>query len=121
MGTLIVLIAILAVVYSMGPKTVKSCEDKKTLALQDQCYIDNATRELDESLCKSVLDQQKKDDCYNVIAQVTKNPSLCEKVSVWDPDRDSCYNVIASYTKDMSLCEKIGKDSVKATCLAGAK
>lgn len=56
-----------------------------------------------------------KDSCYSSIANDTKNPDLCKKITD-GMMRYACYVSIAEETKDISLCEKIEDSLFKATC-----
>jgi len=74
------------------------------------CYfsntLDKAIEKQDISICeKSIKDTNKKDICYGMIANMTKDWSICDRITTQAP-KCNCYSKMAFAKKDPSLCEQ---------------
>lgn len=69
--------------------------------------------------CSKVTDYSEQAGCYRVLAENTKDSSLCDRI-IQDPSkynfREECYYSIASITQDPQICNKIYSIPIKINC-----
>ncbi|MGM5487597.1 MAG: hypothetical protein ACQESG_01480 [Nanobdellota archaeon] len=67
--------------------------------------------------CDSVPDEEKRDECFKIIAYDTKNKIFCNYVGSGGK-RDACYMNFAMEEYDYSVCSKISDPYLKRSCNA---
>ena len=79
-------------------------------SIEEICVSGLAAKRADASLCKK-LSYDGKRTCYQLVAKVTNNASVCAEAGA---EKNNCYSEFASSASDASICEKIteldGKD-----------
>jgi len=84
---------------------------------RDFCYRTLAAERDDWQTCEKVKDAAVRESCVLVVAQNTKNKSLCGKL---DGLADDCYISIAGMTGEYDLCKLLKNASLVPQCTAAA-
>jgi len=66
----------------------------------------------------SVCDNPKDDYCYLLVAEITSNISVCERIDNAD-SKDSCIKNIGWSLKDPGACDRIISEDTKNLCYSG--
>lgn len=107
----------------------KICSQILNLKNQNSCVAlisgKLAVREADPQKCKSIVNSDDRDFCYNVVATDIgwKNPAICEKI-VGQSAKNSCYFSVALKLCDASICQKIidiVDGNLKLDCLSAVE
>ncbi len=77
------------------------------------CLKSLAVENGDPSACDLIADVREAGLCFLVVAQTTKNATLCQKAGSLV---DDCYIAVASETGDGELCKKLENSSLIANC-----
>ena len=124
--------------------TTQTCDSIMNVSEKNDCYKSNAISSLNATLCDSIEDivpiYPIRMTCYNEIAILTKNASLCtvytrynsasicikivavalkdSSVCVMDDlERDLCYYRIATLNSDATECSSITDKNYQDNCL----
>lgn len=95
------------------------CDKIPTQSIKDECYDNVAMVTKDSSICDKIQAQHLKDRCYKEINKseinnIEQGLSNCDE---FHPDlRDECYNYVAIVTGEPSICDKIQNKTVKDEC-----
>ena len=84
----------------------------------DECIFRIATAKMSESLCAEIGNIQKRNGCYENIAQLKGVPGLCEKISLNASLRDGCYYYFMQQKRSIEYCHKISSRELKGECLS---
>ncbi|MFH1711074.1 MAG: hypothetical protein ABH840_02065, partial [Nanoarchaeota archaeon] len=68
--------------------------------------------------CEGMIDSDKKERCYQVVAYTIEDGSLCEKITDSN-NKQNCYFSLALKIKDDSLCAKITEKRRRDNCYEG--
>jgi hypothetical protein len=83
---------------------------------RDNCHNDYAFSNQDSSACEKISTHSgKKDICFQNIAKLTGEVSLCEKIT-HNLRRDICYLRVSQKLNDLIICEKILDYKEKTKC-----
>ena len=77
------------------------------------CYEQIAVSLKDPELCRKSGDYV--DSCYQRIAQITKNETICQ--FILNSSRDFCLNQVSFWKKDRTICQNIQNQFMKDSCL----
>ena len=86
------------------------------IPLEAFCMIGLAAKYKDVSMCNKFISDVRK-SCYAIIAQVSKNPAMCDEAGSY---KDACYEEYARTTKDPAACDKITDIYQKDNCYSNA-
>lgn len=59
---------------------IDTCSEMEYGASRDECFVDVAIRERDESLCDEISDDGVKYPCYSAVAVLKRDISICMKL-----------------------------------------
>lgn len=81
------------------------------------CYdtVFSSMKNISEPLCKSFAEYYPRTTCYFNLAQLEKDPSLCEKS---EGRFQKCSKALAKITKNSTLCENLESETEKYECQA---
>ncbi len=59
---------------------IDTCSEMEYGASRDECFVDVAIRERDESLCDEISDDDVRYPCYSAIAVLKEDRNICERL-----------------------------------------
>ncbi|MCX8197713.1 MAG: hypothetical protein N3F07_00750 [Candidatus Micrarchaeota archaeon] len=71
---------------------------------QPQCYKNLAYKKDDHKLCQPIDEENERETCMLIIAQKTKNDSIC---GLLRKSKDDCYINVAGQKGDWEICKKV--------------
>jgi len=83
------------------------CAMKPEGYFRDDCYDGVARLYKDPEICENISGVRGKSNCYREIALMIENISLCDLIKDYDYGQDLCYEEVAEALKNPALCEKI--------------
>jgi hypothetical protein len=92
----------------------ETCAAKKTQDKKDECYNILAGKTDNQAFCKSIKSASLRDPCYNNIAAHKGDDSLCKLMEA--SGRDSCLLNVAGLKRDIAICDDIGSDMLRTKC-----
>lgn len=97
----------------VSPPPTPEPPEEQPKECDDQCYLELARTNKDESFCEKIKDPTLSQQCYGGMAVLTQNEELCEKAGEY---RDACLWAVAQETQTGQICEKIFLQSQKDQC-----
>jgi len=94
-------------------------EMKTNKELHDLCIGMVAAHTVNPDLCEQIEDESSRDTCFLALS-LLGDTSVCTRIAD-DYERDSCVEIIAEGTRDSSLCDDIQLDELKAECKNNTK
>jgi len=85
---------------------------------EQDCYVEVAVSKRDETICAKAREIYR-DACYEKIAEIKKNPDICEEIIDRDyvGHKDNCYIAVAITKQDSTICEKAQNQIYKSWCV----
>lgn len=86
----------------------------------DECLKMVGSKSVDENTCKSITDDNQRNECLLSVASTKKDEKICEEIplssteNIWK--HDDCLYRIALAKHDSSICEGIYENSKKTEC-----
>jgi len=110
--TIIVSVVLLILLVLVGFYINKGKEETNQILLEEQHWFQDPMECAD-------LQGQEQDVCYQSKAITEHDSSYCANIQTEDVfvSQDSCYNQLASLTRDKTICEKITRPEFKENCL----
>ncbi len=128
-----VMLAVVLVAGFLGwrfitPRSVKDCEFMHELTDRAVCSERFALGRADIAICRTIDFRSVRYDCMERVAQMRRDPAMCEEIQP-PPDalvsafetpastfRDTCYYDLAFTLRENALCAKVIDTKMHATC-----
>jgi hypothetical protein len=90
-----------------------ACGAETDAVKKGMCYKKMAFERGDGELCTLIANQDERERCLLVVAQLTENATLCQNVVVI---KDDCLIAVAGQNGDEALCAQVQNQSLSGIC-----
>jgi hypothetical protein len=82
----------------MQPEKIEDCSGINGNYIRDACYIQIASKEMNETICNNIVNSNQKDICFTEMAKIKNDRTICEFILDTKYARTKCYgemNILA--------------------------